>query len=90
MLYNAMKNNNSSVVFHEMMAEDIAKNTRFWNPVCRNNWALKFSVYGNYILLVVVSVHTGQTIIRYFDNEQKACTFINMIVCRNPYEEFDA
>jgi hypothetical protein len=85
-----MKNNNSSVVFHEMMAEDIAKNTRFWNPVCRNNWALKFSVYGNYILLVVVSVHTGQTIIRYFDNEQKACTFINMIVCRNPYEEIDA
>jgi hypothetical protein len=90
MLYNNMKNLNASPLYQKMMTQDITKNTKFWEPVCRNNWALKFSVYGEYILLIVVSVYTGQTIIRYFDDEKNACFFINMIVNRNPHEVFES
>ena len=53
-------------------------------PVVKNNWVIKFSVYKEHVFLMFVSVITGQTIVRYYDDENKACQFINMILNKNP------
>jgi hypothetical protein len=59
-------------------------------PVSRNGWIIKFSSYrDNSILLFVVSQHTGQTIIRYFKDEDEACKFINLVIELNSQEEYD-
>jgi hypothetical protein len=59
---------------------EIARETRFWAPVSRDDWIIKFSVYrDSEILLIIVSQFTGQTIIRYFGNENDAVKFINFI-----------
>lgn len=60
-----------------------------FNPVLKNNWVIKFSTYDDHVLLVILSMMTGQTIIRYFDNEDGAVEFINYIItCKNASEEF--
>jgi hypothetical protein len=57
-------------------------------PVNRNGWFIKFSVYNGYnILLVFTSMFTGQTILRYYDNEDEAVKFINYIIECDPTEE---
>jgi hypothetical protein len=59
---------------------DIEYKTKFWQPVVRNGWWLKFSTYrDHYILLTIVSTHTFQTIVRYYENEDEAVQFINFI-----------
>jgi hypothetical protein len=59
---------------------DIEHKTKFWQPVVRNGWWMKFSTYrDHYILLTIISTHTCQTIIRYYENEQEAVQFINFI-----------
>lgn len=66
---------------------EIKSNSNSWETVLRNGWAIKFSTYRNSnILLVFVSVITGQTIVRYFDNEVDACDYINFITSKNPSE----
>ena len=63
---------------------DIENKTKFWNGVVRNGWWLKFSIYSDhYILLMVISRRTGQTIIRYYDNESEAVAFINFVTTCN-------
>jgi hypothetical protein len=65
---------------------EIANKYRTWLPVSRNGWWLKFSTYNNdNILLIVVSQHTGQTVIRYFNHENQAVEFINYICECDPY-----
>jgi hypothetical protein len=59
---------------------DIENKTKFWQAVKRNGWWIKFSTYREqYILLTVISAHTYQTIIRYYEDEQEAVQFINFI-----------
>jgi len=59
---------------------EIQGKTKFWSPVSRNGWWIKFSTYRDqYILLMVVSRFTGQTMIRYFHDEDEAVAFINFI-----------
>lgn len=59
-----------------------------FSPVIRNGWAIKFSVLNHTgILLIFTSTYTGQTIIRYFDDEDKAVNFVNYIVNTNPSEK---
>jgi hypothetical protein len=59
---------------------DIEHKTKFWQPVVKNGWWMKFSTYrDHYILLMVISTHTCQTIIRYYEDEQDAVQFINFI-----------
>lgn len=58
-----------------------ATKIRSWQPVERNGWLIKFSIYKEeFVLLTIVSRYTTQTIIRYFTNEDEACKFINFII----------
>jgi hypothetical protein len=66
---------------------DIASKTKFWSPVMRDGWIIKFSVYDlDKILIFFVSQYTGQTIIRYFADENDAVKFINFICGKDPTE----
>ena len=52
-----------------------------WNPVARDGWAIKFSIYAeSNVLLIFISMYTGQTIIRYFVDEDDAVEYINYVV----------
>jgi hypothetical protein len=67
---------------------EIANNSTTYLPVNRNGWWIKFSVYNGYnILLVFTSMYTGQTILRYYDNEDDAVKFINYVIESDPAEE---
>ena len=76
-----------SVSFKDLLKMDIEQNTKSWEPVVRNNWIIKFSVYKENVFIIFTSVITAQTIIRYFDDENKACQFINFILHQNPAVE---
>jgi len=66
---------------------EIESKTRFWYPVSRNGWWIKFSTYRDrYILLMIVSKYTAQTIIRYYENEDEAVAFINFVTTCDPDE----
>lgn len=59
---------------------EIEGKTKFWQPVVRNGWWIKFSTYrDHFILLMIVSKYTAQTIIRYYEDETEAVAFINFI-----------
>jgi hypothetical protein len=65
---------------------DIENNTKFWKGVVRNGWWIKFSIYSDhYILLMIVSPYTGQTILRYYNDESEAVTFINFVTTCNAH-----
>ena len=69
---------------------EFAVKTKSWLPVGRNGWIIKFSCYrDSNILLFFVSQYTGQTILRYFVNEDEACKFINYVADLNPQEEYE-
>ena len=69
----------------DLLMQDIQNNTSYFDPVVRNGWVIKFSVYKNSdILLLFTSNYTGQTIIRYFKEEDDAVDFINFIIGRDP------
>jgi hypothetical protein len=64
---------------------DIRNNSKSFSPVVRNGWAIKFSVYReDNILLIFTSCYTGQTIVRYFTNEEDAVDYINFISEQDP------
>jgi hypothetical protein len=64
---------------------EVANKYRTWSPVNRNGWWIKFSTYDlDNILLVIVSQYTGQTIVRYFHNEDEAVEFINYVCESDP------
>ena len=68
---------------------DIEGKTKFWQSVVRNGWWIKFSTYrDHYILLMIISQYTGQTIIRYFEEEDEAVAFINFITTCNAQDTF--
>jgi hypothetical protein len=65
----------------------IASNTKFWSPVAREGWIIKFSVHDLHnILLIFISQYTGQTIIRYYNDENDAVKFINFISSKDASE----
>jgi hypothetical protein len=67
---------------------EISKNLRSFVPIVRNGWGIKFSTYRDTnILLMFVSLHTGQTIMRYFTDEDTAVNYINYVISQNPSEE---
>lgn len=58
-----------------------------FRPVSRNGWAIKFSTHrDSNILLVLTSLYTGQTLVRFFTEESEAVKFINMMMTKNPQE----
>ena len=63
---------------------EIESKTKFWQPVVRNGWWIKFSVYrDHFILLMIISRYTGQTVIRYYTSEEEAVAYINFITTCN-------
>jgi len=61
-----------------------------FKPVSSNGWGIKFSVFnGQDILLVLVSLHTGQTVVRYFTDEDHAVEFINCVLSKDSTVEWD-
>lgn len=63
---------------------EIESKSKFWHPVSRNGWWIKFSTYrDHYILLIIVSKYTAQTIVRYYEDEIEAVAFINFITTCN-------
>ena len=69
---------------------EIKNNSRSFAPVIKNGWAIKFSTYrDNNILLLFTSLHTGQTVIRYFNDEENAVDFINMMLDKPPVDLVD-
>lgn len=72
--------------FHKILNLDINRNCKFYVPVIRNYWYIKFSIYRNNILLIFISIITGQTIIRYFIDEDEACDYINLISSKDASE----
>lgn len=74
----------------DLLMQDIQNNTSYFDPVVRNGWVIKFSVYKNSdILLLFTSKFTGQTIIRYFKEEDEAVEFINYMTYQNPMEHLE-
>lgn len=59
-------------------------NLKSFYPVMRSGWIIKFSTLNDYILLIFVSKHTGQVILRHFNDEETAVNFINMMVEKDP------
>jgi hypothetical protein len=74
-----MQNKNEQIP-GEITFLGIKSKSKFWMPVERNGWWIKFSTYRDtFILLMFVSEYTTQTIIRYFSNEDDAVNFINFV-----------
>ena len=79
-IHKVMRKNITQLVPSKRFLE-FAMKTQSWQPVARNGWIIKFSVYkGQFVLLTIISQHTGQLIMRHFTNEDDACLFINSIV----------
>lgn len=69
---------------------DVATKMKSWQPVARNGWIIKFSVYRDLnVLLTIVSQYTGQLIIRHFTNEDDACMFINYVLELDAEENYE-
>jgi hypothetical protein len=69
---------------------EIKNNSRSFAPIIRNGWGIKFSTYrNNNILLVFTSLHTGQTLVRYFTNEDNAVDYINYVIEHSPVDMID-
>jgi len=70
---------------------EIKAKSKSFSPVSRNGWAIKFSVYRDCnILLVFLSLYTGQTIVRYFTEEDEAVKYINFVTAQDAQEELPA
>ena len=81
----------SSKVSQPKLRLEIESKSKFWQPVSRNGWWIKFSTYrDHYILLMIVSKYTGQTIIRYYEDESEAVAFINFITTCNAQHVFES
>jgi hypothetical protein len=74
---------------HSFRFYDVGAKSKFFQTVERHGWAIKFSVYKDtFILLTVVSCYTGQTLVRYFNQEHEAVKFINFITELDPAQEY--
>lgn len=66
--------------YRKLLLLDISKQHRSWKALIRNNWIIKFSIYRSNILFLFVHKVTGQSIVRFFTDEDEACDFINFMV----------
>lgn len=68
------------LITHKRKYLEIASKAMSFHPVKRNGWWIKLSTLrqGN-VLLLFTSSYTGQTIIRYFIDEDEAVEFINFV-----------
>jgi hypothetical protein len=70
--------------------QEIKSNLNCFNPVVRNGWVIKFSIYKDTgILLIFTSKYTGQTIIRYCNSEDGAVDLINVVIDKDATVHYD-
>ena len=82
---NMQKKTSRQITKKSQIYLEIANNSSSYAPVNRNGWWIKFSVsHTHNILLVFTSMYTGQTIVRFFPNEDDAVKFINYVVESDP------
>ena len=86
-IHSGMQREPISVSIRKILQRDISKSICSWEPVVRNGWVIKFSVYKKNILLSFTSINTAQTIIRYYNDEDLACEFINFVCHQDPTQE---
>lgn len=56
----------------------------------RSNWHIKMSIWKEtYILIVIRSILTGQTIVRHFNDETEAAIFVDFVCDLSAAEEHD-
>ncbi len=73
------------LTLNQVKFNQVKSDLKFWSPVERNGWYIKFSfLKDEQVLLIFVSAYTCQTIIRYFDNENEAVKYINFLCEKNP------
>lgn len=73
------------LTLNQVRYNQVKSDLKFWSPVERNGWYIKFSfLKDEQVLLIFVSAYTCQTIIRYFDNENEAVKYINFLCEKNP------
>ena len=86
-----MQKKSSKLVLSKLsLLLDIRNNTRRFNLVIRNGWGIKFSIYRDTnILLIITSTYTGQTAVRYFNDEDDAVDYINYVTAHSPEEEIE-
>ena len=66
---------------------EIKNNSRSFATIIRNGWGIKFSTHrDSNILLIFTSLHTGQTLVRYFTDEDSAVDYINYVIEHSPVE----
>ena len=82
-----MKNIPLSSAVKEILKIDIKKHIQSWEPVVRSNWHIEFSIYRNTICMVFNSIITGQTIVRFYTNEDEAVEYINFILSQDASRE---
>jgi len=81
--------NNKKLLLDKKFLE-IATKTQSWQPIFRDGWYIKLSTYENTnFLLTFISKHTGQCILRYFNNEDSAIMFINMVTMLDSEQEYE-
>lgn len=72
------------------LIKDIKVNLRSFSPITRNGWTVKLSTYRDAnIMLVFCSVYTNQAFIKFFENEDDAVKYINIVISKNSNEILD-
>ena len=63
--------------------QNIQKNLKLFSPISRNGWIIKLSVYDSNIMLLFNSPITGQSFIKFFEDDEKAVEYINIVISNN-------
>lgn len=64
-------------------------NLKSFSPISRNGWIIKLSTYRDTnIMLVFCSFYTGQSFIKFFEDEDAAVNYINIVISKKP-DEYD-
>jgi hypothetical protein len=64
---------------------EAASKISFWGPVDRNGWRIRFSIHNHQsVIISAVSAFSGQYIIKFFNDEDKAVDFLELLSQRDP------
>jgi hypothetical protein len=56
-------------------------NLESYERITRNGWTIQMSTWmDHYILVIINSIFTNQTILRHFDDENEAAMFVDFVV----------
>lgn len=58
-------------------------------PIIKNGWLIKFSLYAETnVLVVFMSLYTHQIVVRYFDSEERAASYITFVVDHDAHKQW--